>query len=100
MTKHGITVGFAVSFLLLALAIFVTRNQKQPSIPNADIQQTELNASIPPGFWIEYDPVEQRYTHCHDSYGVSSCWVSFHTREDAISDAQFFANYLKERAKD
>src|SRR5262249_2683062 len=100
MTKRSITVGFTLSLLLLSLAIFATRNQKQPSIPNADIQQTELNASIPPGFWIEYNLVTQRYRHCHDSYGVSSCWVSFHTREDAIGDAQFFANYLKERAKD
>src|SRR5215471_11567662 len=100
MTKRGITVGFALSSLLLTLAIFVTRNQKQPSIPNADIQQTELDASVPPSFWIEYNPVTQRYTHCHDSYGVSSCWVSFPTREEAIRDAQGFANYLKVRTRD
>ena len=99
MTKRGITVRFALSFLLLTLVIFVTRNQKQPSIPDADIQQTELDASVPPSFWIEYNPVTQRYTHCHDSYGVSSCWVSFPTREEAIRDAQGFANYLKKRTR-
>lgn len=98
MARRSSIVALGLLFLLLLLAPFVTRHRalkKQPSFPAADVQQPELNASLRSGFLIEYDPVTHRYTHCHDSYGVSSCWRSFKTREEAIRDAQFFASYLK-----
>ena len=98
MAKRSIIVAFGLSFLLLALGIFLARYRalKKQSFPNAAVQITdEPNASLPPGFWIQYDPVTKRHTPCYSSYGVNSCWHSFKTREDAIRDAQFFANYLK-----
>jgi hypothetical protein len=101
MTKRSIIVAIGLSFLLLLFATFVTRYRvlkKQPSFPTADVQKPEPNASFPPGFLIDYDPVTKRYTHCHDSYGVSSCWRPFKTRKEAIRDAQFFASYLKRTA--
>ena len=98
MTKRSITVVFGLSFLILSLATFLIRDnvsKQQPSFRDANLLQGEADSAIPPGFWIEYDPVEQRYTHCHDSYGVKSCWRSFRTREEAIRDAHFFADYLR-----
>src|ERR1043165_7927298 len=99
MAKRSIIGAFWLSFLLVALGIFLSRYpalKKQSSFPSAAVKTTdELNASIPSGFWIQYDPVTKRYTPCHDTYGVTSCWHSFKTKEDAITDAQFFSNYLK-----
>ena len=95
MAKRSISAGFAISFLLLVLTAFVLSQaiKKQPRSPSAAVQVTgEL--AIPPGFWIEYDPIKQRYRHCHDSYGTVSCWLSFSTKEEAIRDAQAFAEHM------
>jgi hypothetical protein len=101
MARRSIIVAIGLSFLLLLLATFVTRYRvlkKPPSLPAAGVQEPEPNASLPSGFLIDYDPVTKRYTYCHDSYGVSSCWRPFKTREEAIRDAQFFASYLTRTA--
>jgi hypothetical protein len=101
MTKRSITVALVLSLILVLATFLIYKVSKQkPSFRDATVLQGEADLAIPPGFWIEYDPVEQRYTHCHDSYGVKSCWRSFHIREEAIRDAQHFANYLKEKTKD
>ena len=96
MYKPSITVGFALSFLLLVLTAFVLTQalKKQPSANDAAVHMAESELAIPPGFWIEYDPVKQRYRHCHDSYGTVSCWLFFSTKEEAIRDAQAFAEHM------
>src|SRR6516165_1799997 len=96
MTKRSITVALMFSLIVVLATFFIYKVSKpKPSFRDATVLQGEADLAIPPGFWIEYDPVEQRSTHCHDSYGVKSCWRSFRTREEAIRDAHFFADYLR-----
>ena len=99
MARRTIFVAFGLSFLLVSLTIFsLTRSdiKKQPLLVNAAVQQSQADPSgIPPGLWIEYDPVAERYTYCYDNSGVRSCSRDFISREHAIRDAQLFAKYLK-----
>src|ERR1051325_8108146 len=99
MAKRSIIGAFGLSFLLVALGIFLSRYpalKKQSSFPSAAVKTTdELNASIPSGFWIQYDPVTKRYTPCHDTYGVTSCCHSFKTREGRHSRRTVFRELLK-----
>ena len=99
MARRSIVIGFGVSSVLLSLTIFALRGsplKKQPLLINAAVQQSQADPSgIPPGLWIEYDPVAERYTYCYDNSGVRSCSRDFISREHAIRDAQIFAKYLK-----
>jgi hypothetical protein len=101
MARRSIVISFGVSSVLLSLTIFALRGsplKKQPLLINATVQQSQAAPSgIPPGLWIEYDPVAERYTYCYDNSGVRTCSRDFITREHAIRDAQLFANLLKRR---
>jgi hypothetical protein len=64
MTKRSIIVALVLS-LILVLATFLIYKGSKPksSFRDATVLQGEADLAIPPGFWIEYDPVEQRSTH-------------------------------------
>ena len=102
MARRTIFVALGLSFLLVTLTILsLTRSHvnKQPLLVNAAVQQSRADPSgIPPGLWIEYDPVEEGYTYCYDKSGLRSCSRSFRSRENAIRDAQLFEKYLKRTA--
>jgi len=97
MARRTIFVAFGLSLLLVSLTILTRSHiKKQPLLVNAAVQQSQADPSgIPPGLWIEYDPLEERYTYCYYNSGLRSCSHDFITREHAIRDAQLFEKYLK-----
>jgi hypothetical protein len=96
--RRRFVIGFGLSSVLLSLTIFALRaspTKKEPLLINATVHEGQADSSgIPPGVWIEYDPVEEGYTYCYYWSGLMSCSRSFKTRERAIRDAQLFAGHL------
>ena len=102
MTHRIMMAGVGLSFLVMSITVVAGRQalKKHPLWRDVYVEEAKPDPAIPPGFWIEYNAGRQLYRDCHDSYGVRSCWLAFHTREEAIRDAQVFANYLQHIAKD
>src|ERR1041384_3262138 len=95
MSKQGVVVAFGLAILFLILGTLVLR-AKQLSFGTTDVHMAGPELALAPGFRTEYDPAEKRYKNCVNTDGFNVCWRSFIDRDEAIREAQEFANYLKQ----